>query len=270
MAWVGSFEGPAGRVYHGDCEELMPKLKGKVDLAFADPPFNVGEDYGSYDDTREPYEYLKQMQAWVAGVASCLKDGGTAWFNIPVDKRYYVLHAASSCGLGLRCDVIWHYRFGQHTNGNFIPSHTHLLYYIKVPGWPKNDFDSIPHTWNPKDILVPSDRATVYNDKRTRGKKGGNDGMRVPFDVWSDIPRVTGNSKERVRERPNQLPERLLARIVRATSNPGDLVFDPFGGTGTTFVVARALGRRAVTCEIDRRGAQGITRRAKKGAVNVG
>lgn len=104
--------------------------------------------------------------------------------------------------------------------------------------------------WNPNDILELSDRAAIYGDPRTMSKET-NKGMRVPMDVWYGKywGRIQGNNKERRANHHNQIPEVYLERVIRAASNPGDLVLDPFCGSGTTSTVARALGRRSITIE---------------------
>ena len=131
------------------------------------------------------------------------------------------------------------------------------------------------YTWNPDDVLVESDRATTYNDRRTEETERG--GKRLPFTVWgveSDGPywgRVTGgrSNRERCPHSPNQLPEKYLERLIRAYTNPGDKILDPFGGSGTTAVVASALGRKCDTIEISEESCKGIVARIKRGSVRI-
>ena len=136
---------------------------------------------------------------------------------------------------------IWHFRFGQNRTSSFILSKAHVLHFAKNPD------DRI---WNPDAVLEPSDRATVYFDRRTMAKEN-NKGMRVPMDVWYGQywGRVQGNNKERRHGHHNQIPEAYLERIIHACSNKGDLVLDPFLGSGTTSTVPRALGRRSTGIE---------------------
>jgi site-specific DNA-methyltransferase (adenine-specific) len=118
---------------------------------------------------------------------------------------------------------------------------------------------------------VESDRVK-YGDKRA--DKPGN-GKRLPFTIWGvegDGPnwgRVQGNNRERRPNSPNQLPEVYLARLIRAYTNPGDWVLDPFGGTGTTAVVCKALKRNCITLELGEANCAAIKDRLKKGAVNA-
>jgi DNA modification methylase len=98
--------------------------------------------------------------------------------------------------------------------------------------------------------LEVSDRASIYGDKRTM-EKDSNKGMRVPMDVWYGKywGRVQGNNKERRSGHQNQIPEAYLERVILACSNKGDLVLDPFAGSGTTGTVARAYDRRSIGIE---------------------
>jgi site-specific DNA-methyltransferase (adenine-specific) len=168
---------------------------------------------------------------------------------------------------------IWHFRFGQHRESSFIMSKVHVLYFAKhasvmdcgslsvVRGRRSRVTDNEPRTtnneqltpgriWNPNEILELSDRASIYADPRTMAKDT-NKGMRVPMDVWYGKywGRIQGNNKERRHNHHNQIPEIYLERVIKACSNPGGLVLDPFCGSGTTSTVARALGRRSITIE---------------------
>jgi DNA modification methylase len=120
-------------------------------------------------------------------------------------------------------------------------SKVHVLYFAKDPD---------NRIWNPNEILELSDRASIYFDPRTMAKED-NKGMRVPMDVWYGKywGRIQGNNKERRHNHHNQIPEVYLERVIKACSNPGSLVLDPFCGSGTTSTVARALGRRSITIE---------------------
>ena len=120
-------------------------------------------------------------------------------------------------------------------------SKVHALYFCKDPA---------ARTWNPDEILEMSDRASIYGDKRTM-EKSSNKGMRVPMDVWYGKywGRIQGNNTERRQGHQNQIPEVYLERVILACSNEGDLVLDPFAGSGTTGTVARAHGRRSIGIE---------------------
>ena len=237
----------------GDCREQLLKFKEvqeqSVDLVFADPPFNWARDYDrheagdAWDDsalTRE--EYLDFTYQWLDLCVQSLKPDGSMWVNIPDDSAAeIVVHLKKSMHMVNWC--IWHYRFGQNTKGRFINSKVHALYFCKDP---EN------RTWNADPVLEESDRRAIYADPRTESKRDGLPaGMRVPMDVWYGKywGRIQGNNKERRAQHDNQLPELYLHRVIACSSNPGDTVLDPFLGSGTTGVVAHAMGRNFIGTE---------------------
>ena len=150
------------------------------------------------------------------------------WVAIGDDYAAEIRMIGRKIGLNLRNWVIWHYTFGQATKAKFARSHTHLFYWTKDP----KDF-----TFNDMAVRIPSARQTTYADKRANPKG------KIPDDVWS-ISRVCGTFNERVQWHPCQMPEKVIERIVAVSSNPGDLVADPFSGSGTTCCVAARLGRQ--------------------------
>lgn len=268
---------PAVDVFIGDCRErlkgLMPALRGRVDLIFADPPFNWNRAYDRWNDSMPEREYLEFTYAWIDLCAELLKPGGSFWINIPDDWAAEIVvhlkHGARnekgelSPRLVLENWCIWHYRFGQNLTERFINSKVHALHFVKGGG---------RHTWNPMEVLEQSDRAAIYGDARTLSKKDGMPaGLRVPMDVWYGPfwGRVQGNNKERRGYHDNQLPETYLERVILSTSNKGDLVLDPFLGSGTTGVVAHALGRRFIGCEYSPENAKSAFERIKAGPVRT-
>lgn len=244
------------QLYQGDCIARLRELdEGSVDLAFADPPFNIGYDYDVYHD-RQPYEgYLDWSRQWMAGVQRALKPSGTFWLAIG-DEYAAELKLIAQNDLGFTCRswVIWYYTFGVNCTRKFTRSHAHLFHFVR---------DQKKFTFNFKEpaIRVPSARQLVYADSRA------NPDGRLPDDTWilrpQDVPdgfsedqdtwyfsRVAGTFKERMGFHGCQMPEQLLGRIVRACSNEGDVVLDPFGGSGTTLAVAKKLGRRWLGFEL--------------------
>jgi site-specific DNA-methyltransferase (adenine-specific) len=224
--------------------------EGWVDLVFADPPFNIGYLYHGYDDRRKTEDYLKFSEDWMRAVHRALKPTGSFYLAIGDD------YAADLCviarrqiGFNLRNWIIWHYTFGQQPRFKFARSHTHILYFTK---------DEKEFTFNPDAIRVASARQTTYGDARANPKG------KLPDDVWflrpqetetpffdpeSDtwyVSRVCGTFKEREGWHGCQMPIAVLDRIIKSSSNPGDIVLDPFNGSGTTIVSAALLGRKYV------------------------
>lgn len=236
-------ETPETLLYVGDCRDVLALApwRGSVDLVFADPPFNWDVPYDDWDDRMPRAEYERFTFDWLDRCIEALAPHGSLWVNIPDDTAAEVVMHCKRRGLTMINWCIWHFRFGQHRDSAFIRSKVHALFFAKDP-------DS--KTWNPDAILEQSDRASIYGDRRTMEKQDRK-GMRVPMDVWYGkyLGRVQGNNKERRHGFHNQIPESYLERIVLACSNEGDLVLDPFAGSGTTATVARAHGRRSISIE---------------------
>ena len=223
-------------VIAGDCIEFLEQLLlPQADLIFADPPFNIGYTYDRYNDTREYEDYCAWTERWMTACANVLKPTGSFWVAIGDDYAAEVRLIGRKLGLNLRNWVIWHYTFGQATKAKFARSHTHLFY------WTKDDKE---FTFNDTAVRTFSDRQRVYNDKRA------NKAGKIPDDVWAEFPRVCGTFGEREGWNPCQMPETVLARIVRVSSNPGDMVLDPFAGSGTTLAVAKKLARDYLGVEL--------------------
>jgi site-specific DNA-methyltransferase (adenine-specific) len=242
------------RLENGDCIAGMERLPaGCVDLAFADPPFNIGYDYDVYDDRKKTEHYLDWTRRWGRALVRLLKPAGTFWLAIG-DEYAAELKLIFQNELGLACRnwVVWYYTFGVHCTKKFTRSHAHLFYFVK---------DARHFTFIDAAVRVPSARQLVYADARAdaRGRLPDDtwilrpqdlpDGFRSDEDTWY-FPRVCGTFKERAGWHGCQMPEQLLGRIVRACSNPGDVVLDPFAGSGTTLTVARKLGRHWLGFEL--------------------
>ena len=246
-------------IRQGDCIELMREMDtGSIDLAFADPPFNIGYEYDKYHDEQSDDEYLDWSRAWMEEVHRLLTPKGTFWLAIGDEYAADLkVIAERQIGFTTRSWVIWYYTFGVNCKRKFSRSHVHLFHFVKDPD---------KFTFNADDpaVRVPSARALVYGDKRA------NPTGRLPDDTWILRPqdfqsdrygfdamddtwyfaRVAGTFKERQGFHGCQMPEQLLGRIVRVSSNDNDVVFDPFAGSGTTLAVAKKLGRRFAGCEL--------------------
>ncbi|MHC5001784.1 MAG: DNA-methyltransferase [Planctomycetota bacterium] len=234
---------PDTRVYIGDCRDVLASLpeRGQVDLVFADPPFNWDVPYEQWQDGMPREEYERFTYDWLDGCIEALAPHGSLWVNVPDDTAAEIVVHLKRRGLTMINWCVWHFRFGQHRESSFILSKVHALYFAK---------NADERTWNQDAILEPSDRASIYGDPRTMSKER-NRGMRVPMDVWYGKywGRIQGNNKERRHRHHNQIPETYLERVILACSNEGDLVLDPFLGSGTTGTVARAYNRRSIGIE---------------------
>jgi site-specific DNA-methyltransferase (adenine-specific) len=224
-------------------------------------------DYDAHDDAKPQAEYLAWTENWLGVVRECLTGTtGSLWLFMSPKLVSEVDVIAKKLGLYKRSQIVWHYTFGVNSPRNFTPSSTHILYYTQYKG---------KFTFNADAIKVPSARQVKYNDKRA--KSGG----RLPNDAWVLFPeqlpqaydpagevwlqsRVCGTFHERVKVSPNQLPLPLVERIIKVSSHPGQLVLDPFCGTGTTAVACAKLGRRCLTTDVSKACVEEATCRLAK------
>ncbi len=185
-----------------------------------------------------PYEeYYHWSTQWISECYRLLKNTGSIYIAIGDEFAGEISIILKKIGFYFRNWIIWYYTFGQNQRKKFNRAHTHILYFTK---------DKEKFTFNDKDIRIPSARQMIYKDRRA------NPIGKIPDDVWQ-FSRVCGTFKERIANHPCQMPEMLLERIIKASSNEGDIVLDPFGGTGTTAVVAKRLNRKYITIEISKK-----------------
>ena len=252
------------QIHQGDCVETLKQIPdGCVHLAFADPPFNIGYDYDEYDDRLDSEKYLEWSRIWMANVKRVLSPSGAFWLAIGDEYAAELKIEAKKLGFICRSWVVWYYTFGVNCKFKFTRSHAHMFHFVNHPE---------SFTFNVEEIRVPSARQLVYNDKRAESKGRLPDdtwilrpqdcptGFNAEEDTWY-FPRVAGTFKERAGFHGCQMPEQLLGRIIRACSNEGDVVLDPFSGSATTLAVAKKLNRRFLGCELSKEyAAQGTTR----------
>lgn len=244
-------------IHQTDCVKALAKVPpGSIDLAFADPPFNIGYEYDEYDDRKESEAYLDWSKQWISGVHAALKPTGTFWLAIGDEYAAELKLLSQEIGFTCRSWVVWYYTFGVNCKYKFTRSHAHLFHFVK-------DKKKFTFHWSDPANRVPSARQLVYAD--TRANSAGRlpddtwilrpqnlvDGFTPEEDTWY-IPRVNGTFKERAGFHGCQMPEQLLGRIIRCCSSPGEIVLDPFSGSGTTLVVAKKLGRQWLGFELSK------------------
>jgi DNA modification methylase len=270
---------PINTICSGDCIAGMNSLPaGSVDLVFADPPFNIGYDYDVYNDKLQTESYLGWSREWISAVHRALKPNGTFWLAIGDEYAAELKIESQRLGFHCRSWVIWYYTFGVNCSMKFTRSHAHLFHFVKDPKnftfradelenripsarqLVYNDNRANPRGRLPDDtwIMPPPDASGSLNpneegfDLRPIEDDGGTWTLR-PQDLQSQFqprdntwyfPRVAGTFKERAGFHGCQMPEQLLARIIRVCSEPGAVVMDPFSGSGTTVAVAKKLGRK--------------------------
>lgn len=233
-----------GILYNEDCLGILPYiLSDSVDTVFADPPFNLAKNYGfMVDDDRPEKDYLLWCKEWLDHCIRVLKPGGALFvYNIP--KWNIALGSfLMESGLDFRHWIAINIKLSLPIPGRLYPSHYSLLYFTK--GKPKTF----------KKIRTPIEHCRhcggEVKDYGGHRKAMNPNGVNLT-DVWHDITPVR-HWKFKTKKRPaNQLSTKLLERVVLMTTREGDVVLDPFGGSGTTFDVCERFERRWIGMEIE-------------------
>lgn len=229
----------------GDALEMLASIPtGAVDLVVTSPPYNIGKEY---ERPLPLNEYLEWCESWMASLYRVVKDTGAFWLNVgyvPVAGKgkavplSYLLWDKSP--FFMIQEVVWNYGAGVAARNSFSPRNEKFLWFVK-------DLDS--YTFNLDAVRDPN---VKYPNQKKNGKLKVNPLGKNPSDVWQ-IPKVTSGANRSSKERaphPAQFPEALIERVILASSNSGDLVLDPFVGSGTTCAVANRLKRASLGFEI--------------------
>ena len=234
-------------VHLGDAVEILKCYPdNSVDLVFADPPYNLDKAYHAYNDERADEEYIRWCNAWLQEYVRILKYTGSLYIlNLP---RWTMYHAAFlNQRLYFQNWIVWNAL--SEPRGKLMPAHYGLLFYTKHPTKFTFNYDEVGQL----DARYYCLRASCI---RKRKAMGVDDKMPLT-DIWWDIHRI---KHRRDRDyHPCQLPDALMERIIRLSTNKDDVVLDALCGAGTTPVTATRLGRRYVAIDIDRKYV-GITR----------
>jgi site-specific DNA-methyltransferase (adenine-specific) len=215
----------------GDAIDLFKTIKsGSVDLIVADPPYNLGKDYGNNHDLIGFDDYIKFSKAWLTEAKRVLKPSGTIYVFMGVRFISY-LYAILDRELELYFNswITWHYTQGMGKTLGFSPRHDDILMFNA----------SQKFNFNLDSVRVPQKFYRERNNMR-----GAN-----PGDVWafSHVHYCNANRQKH----PTQKPEGLIERMVLASTDDYGLVLDPFSGSGTTLRVCQQLNRNAIGFEIN-------------------
>jgi DNA modification methylase len=241
--YLGAFERVVrgesrGELVCGDCLDVLGSLPdGGAHLAFADPPFNLGKDYGEDGDRRE--DYRGWCAAWLRGAVRVLDEAGSLFVMAMAAHLNFLLPLLDTMA-HWRSTIVWP-NTSLPQRRRFTPAWQPVLWYTKNPErWTYHcDADGGPT------------KAALPWGRRPRGH--------TMTDLWADIKFVSGGcmaSREAIlapgsrrKAHPTQMPEALARRVILACSDPGDVVLDLFAGSGTFAVVADRLGRRWFGCD---------------------
>jgi DNA modification methylase len=238
------------KIYHHSSEKMSELEDKSVSLMVTSPPYNIDINYGNkwidgkivnskgkkYTDNLEEEEYRLMIKKVIEETKRVLKDDGQLWFNIKnrynndnMTPPFWIMEYFQD--MFLKNIIIWNFDWGGSTNKRFCSRYEYVFFFTKHKS---------KYTFNLDDVKIP---ALNYRPDRYKSQ------LKNPTDVWK-MSLVSGNSQERT-EHPAQYPEELIERIIKAGTNPGDLVLDPFMGSGTTAVVAKKLGRDYVGYETE-------------------
>lgn len=246
---------PHGTLYQGDCNVILAQIADdSVDMIFADPPFNLAKDYGGeFKDMMPDEHYLAWSKKWVDGCIRVLKPGGAfLLYNLP--KWNIPLGAyMGEHGMTFRHWIAINIKFGLPIKGRLYPAHYSLLYYVK--GEKPKTFHQLRTP-----IEVCRHCGKEIKDYGGHRNKMNPNGVNLT-DVWSDIFPVRHWKFKSKKRGANQLSTKLLWRAIQLTTDPGDVVLDPFGGSGTTYDVAEHMDRCWVGIELEKHHCEVIRER---------
>ena len=223
------------QTFLGDCLEIMPTLADEsVDTIITSPPYNIGKDYECYVDNRN--DYLQMLRQFFYEAKRITRD--SLWVNLGYQKlpqgnipiAFMIWEAVN---MFLVQQITWEYGSGMTYKSRFNHRSETWLWYVKDP---------TSYTFNADAVRDPA-LSQYPNDKRN------NPIGKLPSDVWY-FPTVSGTFKERCKH-PAQYPIAMIERIIKASTNPGDTVLDPFMGSGSTGVACMRTGRNFKGIEIN-------------------
>ncbi len=230
-----------GVLYQGDCLDFLARQEDRTfDVIFADPPFNLGKDYGEgLNDLIEEARYLAWLHTWVEQCVRVLKVGGALYiYGLPSRNGPLTLFLGI-LGMEMRHWIVVEMKSSLPIPGRLYPAHYSLLYFTKGK----------PNTFKRPRVPIPVCRHCGGDIKDYGGHRSKLHpaGLNLS-DVWVDLSPVR-HIKNKHRS-SNELPIKMLHRVLEMSSEAGDLVLDPFGGSGTTYAACEEMGRRWVGVDL--------------------
>lgn len=239
----------------GDCRELLKTIPdNSIKLVVTSPPYNIGKPYGKYKDKIALNEWEQLIDDVTKEVCRILTPDGSFFINlspVPIgsDKEIVPLpfigyQIFKKNGLYLRNMITWTFNNMQNCTNRLSGRYENILWGVK---------DINNYVFNLDNIRIPY---ITQNDKRLKSGKGRN-----PTDVWY-FDRVNNMTKKKLNlKHPTVYPLQMIERIIKMSSNPGDIILDPFLGSGTSLVAAKRLGRSGIGFELDENYAEEIKMR---------
>lgn len=246
MLGAPSHRGAGYLIYQGDCMDFLQRLENDaIPLTVTSPPYNIGKEYES---VRGIDHYIEWCEQWIRQVHRVTCDYGSFWLNLG-----YVSLAGKAKAIPipyllweripffLLQEIVWNYGAGVAARRSFSPRNEKFLWYVKNPN---------EYVFNLDDVRDPN---VKYPSQKKNGKLKCNPLGKNPADVWQFAKVTSGkdrSSKERT-PHPAQFPVAVVERIVKACSEPGDVILDPFLGSGSSVEAALRNDRLAVGFEIN-------------------
>jgi len=218
------------KLINKEFEKIPTSDFGQVDLIIADPPDNIGLKYDNFIDKKSISKYTENLYIWIDKMANITK--GPIFLTFNEKWTNIIENIIQEIKIPLIQRLQWYFKFGQDQTHN----HKYALCYRPIY-WLNSDYIL------PTQIKIPSARQIKYKDKRA--SKSG----KLPSNIW-EIPRICGTHKERRKHCPNQLPEKLVERIIKGHCRPHGCVLDPFLGSGTTAIICQKLGLNCIGIDI--------------------
>jgi len=245
-----------GQLWRGDSIEWLKTLPSEsIDMIFADPPYNIKKT--DWDNFESQEEYIKFSMQWIEQAARIVKPTGTVFVcgfsEILADLKHPAAKYFKSCRW-----IVWHYKNKANLGKDWGRSHESILHFRKTKNFTFN-IDSIRIPYNEHTLKYPN-HPQAESSQYGNGKNGNHiwepnpfgakpkDVLEIPQDII-EVP-TTCNGMHEKTPHPTQKPEELLRKLILASSNAGDVILDPFCGSGTTPVCAEQLRRKWMACDM--------------------
>jgi site-specific DNA-methyltransferase (adenine-specific) len=242
---------PHGQIYQGNSLDWLASLDSEsVDLVFADPPYNIKK--AEWDNFENQEKYIEWSIQWISQASRILKSTGSLYVcgfsEILADLKYSVSKYFKNCRW-----LIWHYKNKANLGSDWGRSHESIIHFRKSEQ-AKINIDDVRIPYGAHTLKYPSHpqaETSAYGKGKTKKNNNWTPNPKgaKPKDVI-EIP-TTCNGMGETTPHPTQKPEELLRKFVLASSHEGDLIIDPFSGSGTTVVVAEQLNRRWMGCDLN-------------------
>ena len=245
------FEHSNGILFLGDCTQWLKSLPSdSVNLIFADPPYNIGK--ASWDSFESQEEYVKWSMQWISESSRILKRNGSLYIcgfsEILADLKHPSFKYFKACRW-----IVWHYKNKANLGKDWGRSHESMLHFRKDRKT-KINIDDVRIPYGRHTLKYPSHpqaKSSQYGNGKKRDSWTPNPLGAKPKDVI-EIPTTCNGMNEKT-QHPTQKPEELMRKIILASSREGDIIIDPFSGSGTTLVVAEQLKRKWIGCDISKK-----------------